>query len=71
MNSIPDITMCRNEECSKKEKCYRYTAIPSRIQSFFSPYPDEKGCEYFYCNQSMKYKENSNGKMVVQKSTHN
>lgn len=31
---MPDITMCRNESCELKEKCYRWTATPSRWQSY-------------------------------------
>lgn len=31
---MPDITMCRNLTCSDKERCYRWTAVPSRWQSY-------------------------------------
>lgn len=40
---MPDITMCRGKteeiECQRKDSCYRYTAIPSEYQSFFSVPP--------------------------------
>lgn len=31
---MPDISMCRNETCPKKELCGRYRAIPSSFQSY-------------------------------------
>ena len=31
-----DITMCRDEDCPMKDKCFRYTAIPDVLrQSYF------------------------------------
>jgi hypothetical protein len=31
---MADITMCKNETCPMKNRCYRYTAIPSDYQSY-------------------------------------
>lgn len=31
---MPDITMCSNETCPIKEKCYRHIAEPSYYQSW-------------------------------------
>ena len=31
---MPDISMCKNEECDKKDNCYRYTAMPDYMQSY-------------------------------------
>jgi len=31
---MPDITMCQNHKCPKRETCYRYTAEPSNWQSY-------------------------------------
>jgi hypothetical protein len=31
---MPDICMCKNEKCPKKEECYRYMAKPSEWQSY-------------------------------------
>ena len=43
-----DITMCKNEECSKKETCYRYKAPTCEYrQSYFYPSPKEEECTYF------------------------
>ena len=46
----PDITKCMNEECPKKEKCFRYTSKSDEMQSFFVDVkPNEKGeCEYYW-----------------------
>jgi len=30
---MPDISMCVNRTCSLRERCYRYVAKPSRMQS--------------------------------------
>ena len=33
---MPDITMCKGEDCPVKEYCYRYTAVPTpQWQSYF------------------------------------
>ena len=54
---MPDITMCDNEQCPLREKCYRFRAIPDPYwQSFahFEPstYPTPKGtqteCDHFW-----------------------
>jgi len=29
---MPDIAMCRNPTCEKKNECWRYMAIPSQYQ---------------------------------------
>lgn len=55
---MSDITMCMGANCSKKEKCYRYTAKPNEMwQSYFMklPFEREKGkfkCEYFMKNEN-------------------
>jgi hypothetical protein len=34
---MPDITMCKDETCSKKDKCFRYIAEPNPDrQSYFT-----------------------------------
>jgi len=49
---MPDITMCSGEECPLKESCYRYTAKPSRYQSYFFEPPIEDGeCNYFWTDK--------------------
>ena len=49
---MPDITMCSGGECPAKNKCYRYTAMPSKyMQSYFEAPPHSEGdigCIYFY-----------------------
>lgn len=31
---MPDITMCANKSCPKLRSCYRFMAIPDRLQSY-------------------------------------
>jgi len=46
---MADITMCQNEDCPSKEKCFRYTALPSKHQSYavFTVPEGKDKCEYF------------------------
>lgn len=48
---MPDITMCKGEDCPKKEECYRFLAKPSGLQSWFAnpPFNKElKKCGFFW-----------------------
>jgi hypothetical protein len=49
---MPDISKCSGVDCDKKEKCYRYTSIPSQWQSYFQP--DVEDCEYFISNEGKR-----------------
>ena len=42
---MPDITMCLNNNCPRKTRCYRYCAVPSDWQSF--AHFEHKECENF------------------------
>lgn len=47
---MPDISMCQNESCASRKRCYRYMAIPhENWQTFgsFAPQPGDTKCEYF------------------------
>lgn len=47
---MPDITMCNNETCTLKERCYRHTAIPDdywQSWAFFEQNEDGT-CDNFY-----------------------
>ena len=46
---MPDISMCKGEDCPLKNQCYRYTATPCEYQSYFvdPPYIEDE-CEFFY-----------------------
>lgn len=48
---MPDITMCKNEQCIIKNDCYRYTAKPDRIQSYAMFIPVGGKCDYFWENE--------------------
>lgn len=47
---MPDITMCSNNECERKENCYRHNATPDHLQSYsdFKPYCNKDKWEYFW-----------------------
>ena len=46
--TMADITMCNGEGCEAKETCYRYTAKPSKYQSYFAETPIvNEECEYY------------------------
>lgn len=52
---MPDITMCANKDCSVRELCYRYRAIPSDYQSISIFEPDDNGlCKYFWQTMNEK-----------------
>ena len=44
---MADITLCMNQICPLKDKCYRRTAVPSEWQSY-SYFDYDDGCEYFW-----------------------
>jgi hypothetical protein len=50
---MPDYSMCKNEKCPLKEKCYRYTATPNEHRQAYTDY-DEKNCQSFKDNQVYK-----------------
>lgn len=49
---MPDITMCKSEDCPLKKKCYRHEAKPSKFWQSYSDFTDglneeKTECEYF------------------------
>jgi hypothetical protein len=53
---MPDISMCANQSCPRKEDCYRFKATSSlHIQHFGSYAPDADGdCEGFWDNEKQQ-----------------
>lgn len=56
---MPDITMCKGENCTIKEECYRFTAKPSERQAYFveSPCTRKMGgtaCDHYWPNERNK-----------------
>lgn len=47
---MTDITMCKGDDCPKKETCYRYMAIPNEYrQAYFMTIPyHNDDCNHFY-----------------------
>lgn len=46
---MPDITMCVNEECKIKLKCFRHEAKPNALYQSYSMFmpTNELSCEHF------------------------
>jgi hypothetical protein len=53
---MADITMCQNNDCKKKDKCFRYMAKPSEIQSYgvFANCNKKSNYENFILNRISK-----------------
>ena len=52
---MADITKCKGTNCPLKEGCYRFLAMESLRQSYFTDVPFKDGkCEYYW-----KYKINT------------
>lgn len=53
---MPDIAMCKGDNCPLKRTCYRFTAKPSEyLQSYFLnvPYDEKEGtCNYQIPNKN-------------------
>ena len=48
---MPDISMCTNEKCPSKEKCYRFMAVPSDWRQSYSEWKPKEGedkCDGFW-----------------------
>ncbi|WZE63565.1 hypothetical protein PANI_CDS0045 [Maribacter phage Panino] len=53
---MPDISMCSNHTCLRKEDCYRFTATPNPYrQSYarFQPHADGD-CEWYWDNEKQQ-----------------
>lgn len=40
---MADITMCANQECPSKDKCYRFTAHPNQYWQSWAEFKPEEG----------------------------
>lgn len=49
---MPDISMCRNEDCPSKKKCFRYMATPNPYGQYYSSFEVKKGRKK--CDDFMK-----------------
>ncbi len=46
---MPDISMCANEECKFKTKCYRYRAVPDVVWQAYADFkPIDGKCVDFW-----------------------
>lgn len=44
---MPDITMCLNEKCERKEVCHRFTALPNTSYQSYAMFGKEGQCNSF------------------------
>jgi hypothetical protein len=59
---MADITMCSGEGCPLKQICYRHTAKPSELQSYFAQPPVLGGtCEHFWRTEVRAMADITNG----------
>lgn len=52
---MPDISMCANEECPKRNECYRFTATPSPYRQSYAVFNvpnDSDRCDNFWPNST-------------------
>ncbi len=47
---MPDISLCLNKSCLKKETCYRYKAKPSEFRQVYAAftYDEDGNCEDYW-----------------------
>ena len=43
----PDISMCKDEECPRRNECYRFTATPDPRWQCYAGYKWDGDCYYF------------------------
>ena len=57
---MPDITMCKGDNCPSKQTCYRFLATPSEYQSYFYPTPTivDKKCDEYWDTRPIKKEKN-------------
>lgn len=62
---MPDISMCKAEDCPKSPSCYRFNATPTTQGQlyFYGLKYDEDGCEYYW-----PYKESDDGQKTYRNS---
>lgn len=63
---MPDISMCKNPNCSLALHCHRFMATPDQWQPFLILYQTvktEEDCEYFW-----RMKEDEISSMEIQKT---
>lgn len=61
---MPDISMCINQNCSKKKSCYRFMAEPSDWQSYVNY--DHRNCKSYW---EMDETQAENSKKAVRKQS--
>lgn len=53
---MPDIAMCKDDECPSQMKCNRYTAVPSKYRQTYGDFRRSPGadfCRMFWSNYGL------------------
>ena len=63
---MPDISLCKNQHCPLRDKCYRATAIPSEYgQSYATFNLNADGtCNWFWDNKEYENKNDNDNEKV-------
>jgi len=52
---MPDISMCKDEDCPSRLKCFRFTATPNEHRQYYMNFNNVRNgqdkCEYFIENK--------------------
>lgn len=54
---MPDISMCANNKCELKNKCYRFLATPHPYWQAYADFPGGADCGYFWKIKEIKEKK--------------
>ena len=44
---MPDISMCNQDHCPRRLKCYRYMAVPNPYRQSYATFDLEEDCIYW------------------------
>lgn len=57
---MPDISMCADDKCPSRERCYRYMARPSEFMQAWGMFGCGEGaekCDYFWPAEGKRLRE--------------
>lgn len=59
---MPDISMCANDRCPKRDRCYRFTAKPVPFYQVYSDFKTEGNDQCRYLLKITAKGEDTNGR---------
>lgn len=64
---MPDISMCVNDKCEKKDNCHRFTATPHPFRQCYAQFePIDGNCEGYWPNKKERDGQKNNLSMDSQ-----